>query len=148
AGTARLDCGTQGPREPVSRERIRGLRIFDITDIDNPKYIANVQTCRGSHTHTVVHDPHDANNVYVYISGTSGIRPSEELARCNANPWDPNNSNFRIEVVKVPLDHPERAEVVSSPAIFADPTSGVADALLYPRAHGASPADTARNRAQ
>ena len=146
APTARLDCGAQAPTEVVSRDRIRGLRIFDITDIDNPKYLANVQTCRGSHTHTVVHDPRDANNVYVYISGTSGIRPSEELARCNDNPWDPNNSNFRIEVIKVPLAHPEQAAVVTSPAIFADPTSGVANALLSPRAHGASPADSAANR--
>src|ERR1043166_4376707 len=101
APTARLRCGTQAPREPVSKERIRGLRIFDITDIDHPKYIANVQTCRGSHTHTVVDDPKDRENVYVYISGTSGIRPSEELARCNANPWDPNNSNLRIEGIKI-----------------------------------------------
>lgn len=146
APTARLDCGAQAPREVVSRDRIRGLRIFDISDINNPKYIANVQTCRGSHTHTVVHDPKDPNNIYVYISGTSGIRPSEELARCNDNPWDPNNSNFRIEVIKIPLAHPEQAAVVSSPAIFADPTSGVANGLVYQQGHGASPMDTAANR--
>ena len=146
APTARLDCGKDAPREVVSRDRIRGLRIFDITDIDHPKYLANVQTCRGSHTHTVVDDPKDKDNVYVYISGTSGIRPSEELARCNDNPWDPNNSNFRIEVIKIPLAHPDQAAVVSSPAIFADPTNGVANALLYPTAHAASPLDTANNR--
>jgi hypothetical protein len=150
APSARLDCGTQAPRDVVSSDRIRGLRIFDITDIDNPKYIANVQTCRGSHTHTVVHDPRDAANVYVYISGTSGVRPSEELARCNDNPWDPNTSQFRIEVIRVPLAHPEQAEVVSAPPIFADPTSGSAAGLAYVTSHGASPADTAnlRRRAQ
>jgi hypothetical protein len=146
APTARLDCGKDAPRDPVSKERIRGLRIFDISDIDHPKYIANVQTCRGSHTHTVVHDPKDNQNIYVYISGTSGIRPSEELARCNDNPWDPNNSNFRIEVIKIPLAHPEQAAVVSSPAIFTDPTSG--SELAYGVSHGASPADTAANRAR
>jgi hypothetical protein len=144
APTARLDCGKDAPRDPVSKDRIRGLRIFDISDISNPKYLANVQTCRGSHTHTVVNDPRDPNNVYVYISGTSAIRPTEELARCNDNPWDPNNSNFRIEVIKIPLAHPEQAAVVSSPAIFADPTTGMA--LLYQQGHGASPADTATNR--
>ena len=148
APTARLDCGKDAPREVVSRDRIRGLRIFDISDIDHPKYIANVQTCRGSHTHTVVDDPKDPNNIYVYISGTSSIRPSEELARCNDNPWDPNNSNFRIEVIKIPLAHPEQAAVVSSPAIFADPTSGVANGLVYQQGHGASPMDTAQNRKQ
>jgi hypothetical protein len=147
APSARLDCGTQAPSDVVSKERIRGLRIFDITDIDNPKYIANVQTCRGSHTHTVVHDPKDSKNVYVYISGTSGIRPSEELARCNDNPWDPNNSNFRIEVIKIPLDHPEQAAVVTSPRIFADPTTNADAGLIYIQSHGTSPADTMRIRA-
>jgi hypothetical protein len=146
APTARLDCGKDAPREAVSKDRIRGVRIFDISDIDHPKYLANVQTCRGSHTHTVVDDPNDKANIYIYISGTSAIRPSEELARCNDNPWDPNNSNFRIEVIKVPLAHPEQAEVVSSPAIFADPTTG--NALLYAASHGASPADSAANRAR
>ena len=147
APTARLDCGSKAPTEVVSKDRIRGLRIFDISDIDHPKYLTNVQTCRGSHTHTVVDDPKDKENIYVYISGTSGIRPSEELARCNDNPWDPNNSNFRIEVIKIPLAHPEQAAVVSSPAIFADPTAPTGE-LLAPTAHGASPADTAANRAR
>jgi len=146
APSARLDCGKEAPREVVSRDRVRGLRIFDITDINNPQYLTNVQTCRGSHTHTVVDDPRDKDNIYVYISGTSAIRPTEELARCNANPWEPNNSNFRIEVIKIPLAHPDQAEVVSSPAIFDDPTNGVANELLYPRAHAASPLDTANNR--
>ena len=143
APSARLDCGTTAPREPVSKDRIRGLRIFDISNIDQPKYIANVQTCRGSHTHTVVHDPRDAENVYVYISGTSGVRPVEELARCNDNPWDPDNSLFRIEVIRIPLAHPERAAVVSSPRIFADPTTNADAGLLSPRSHGRSPADSA-----
>jgi hypothetical protein len=146
APTARLDCGKDAPREAVSKDRIRGVRIFDISDIDHPKYLANVQTCRGSHTHTVVDDPNDKANIYIYVSGTSAIRPSEELARCNDNPWDPNNSNFRIEVIKIPLAHPEQAAVVSSPAIFADPTTG--NALLYAASHGASPADSAANRAR
>jgi hypothetical protein len=147
APTARLDCGTQGVTEVVSKDRIRGVRIFDITDIDNPKYLTNVQTCRGSHTHTVVHDPKDKKNVYIYISGTSGIRPSEELARCNDNPWDPNNSNFRIEVIKVPLANPAAAAVVTTPRIFADPTTGADAGLLYIQGHGTSPADTQRIRA-
>jgi hypothetical protein len=148
APTARLDCGATAPREPVSKDRIRGVRIFEISDIDHPKYIANVQSCRGSHTHTVVDDPKDKENIYIYVSGTSAIRPSEELARCNDNPWDPNNSNFRIEVIKIPLAHPEQAAVVSSPAIFADPTTGNVAGLPYEASHGASPADTAANRAR
>ena len=79
APTARLDCGKDAPRETVSRDRVRGLRIFDITDIDNPKYLTNVQTCRGSHTHTVVEDPKDKQNVYIYVSGSAPIRSPNEL---------------------------------------------------------------------
>jgi hypothetical protein len=139
APTARLDCGANAPREPVSRERIRGLRIFDISDISHPKYLANVQTCRGSHTHTVVHDPNDPNNVYVYISGTSSVRPSAELPGCVADPNDPNTALFRIEVIKVPLAHPEQAAIVSSPRIFADDAHP--NGLRSPGQHGASPAD-------
>jgi hypothetical protein len=139
AQTARLDCGTTAPRETVSKDRIRGLRIFDITDIDNPKYLANVQTCRGSHTHTVVTDPKDPNNIYVYISGTSGVRPAEELPGCVADADAPNTSQFNIEVIKVPLAHPEQAAIVSTPRIFADMSSGRAAGLAYPTSHGAAP---------
>src|SRR5690242_21338579 len=70
----RLDCGTQGVHDSVSAARLRGIRIFDIADITNPKYIGNVQTCRGSHTHTVVVDPNDRDNVYVYVSGSAPVR--------------------------------------------------------------------------
>ncbi len=80
--SGRLDCGTQGVKDTVSQERLRGLRIFDISDISNPKYIGNVQTCRGSHTHTVLVDPKDPENVYVYISGSAGVRSPSELAGC------------------------------------------------------------------
>ena len=68
----------------VSKERFRGVRIFDITDLKNPKQVAAVQTCRGSHTHTLVTDPKDKENVYVYGSGTGGVRSGEELAGCSA----------------------------------------------------------------
>ena len=83
ATSGRLDCGAQGVPDTVSTERIRGVRIFDISDIAHPKYVANVQTCRGSHTHTVVTDPHDTANVYVYISGTAPVRSPNELAGCS-----------------------------------------------------------------
>src|SRR5678816_1210593 len=139
APSARLDCGAQAPTSPVSKDRIRGLRIFDITDIDNPKYLANVQTCRGSHTHTVVDDPKDKENVYVYISGTPDVRPSEELPRCHADPGASNTALFRIEVIKIPLDHPEKADVVSGAAIFAD--NSKLGSLRNTLGHGASPAD-------
>jgi hypothetical protein len=121
APTARLDCGTQGVRDTVSHERIRGIRIFDGTDIRNPKYIANVQTCRGSHTHTVVTDPDDTANVYVYVSGSAGVRSPSELPGClDAPQEDPNTVRFRIEVIQIPLANPQAARIVSSPRIFQD----------------------------
>jgi hypothetical protein len=137
SNSGRLDCGTGGVKDPVSKERIRGIRVFDATDIANPKYLANVQTCRGSHTHTVVHDPNDNDNVYVYISGSSGVRPAAELPGCiNLMPeQDPNSAHFRIEVIKVPLAHPDQAAIVSSPRIF--------DNLAAPPTHGEAASDIA-----
>jgi hypothetical protein len=135
APSARLDCGTEGVKDTVSHERIRGIRIWDVTDITHPKIITNVQTCRGSHTHTLLVDPKDPDNVYIYISGSSTVRSPTELAGCvNAGPdQDPNGAKFRIEVIKVPLAHPEQAAVVSSPRIF--------QGLDQAPAHGAAPAD-------
>src|SRR5258707_2861629 len=126
--SGRLDCGTEGVHDSVSTARLRGIRIFDITDIAAPKYLTNVQTCRGSHTHTVVEDPNDKENVYVYVSGSSGVRSPSELAGCVrlAPDEDANSALFRIEVIKVPLAHPEQARIVSSPRIFNDLTEAKA----------------------
>jgi len=133
----RLDCGTQGVEEAVSHHRLRGIRIFDITDIQNPQYIANVQTCRGSHTHSVLVDPDDDENVYIYVSGSAPVRPAEELPGCSAAlpDEDPNSALFRIEVIQVPLANPEQAAIVSSPRIFQD--------LVAPPEHGPSQEDIA-----
>jgi hypothetical protein len=117
--TGRIDCGIQGVPEPVSPDRLRGIRVFDISDIRNPTYVANVQTCRGSHTHTVVTDPRDKENVYIYVSGSSRVRSAEELPGCKDGPIDdPETARFRLEVIKVPLAAPEKAAIVSSPRIF------------------------------
>jgi len=148
----RLDCGiqgfpapalptsaTQGPPMPApSKERFRGVRIFDISDIRNPKQVAAVQTCRGSHTHTLVVDPKDKKNVYIYVSGTSFVRQAEELPGCSAEgpDKDPNTSLFRIEVIKVPVTAPQNAKVVSSPRVFMDARTGVLNALSSGATHG------------
>jgi hypothetical protein len=131
----RTDCGTQGVPDSVSRERLRGIRIFDITDIAHPRYLTNVQTCRGSHTHTVVTSPDDTANVYIYVSGTAPVRSPSELTGCSAAPpeEDPNTALFRIEVIQVPLATPERAHIVSSPRIF--------DSLTAPARHSEASQD-------
>ena len=108
------------PPPPAQKDRFRGVRIFDITDIKNPKQVAAVQTCRGSHTHTLVVDPNDKDNVYIYVSGTSFVRQAEELAGCSgqAPDKDPNTALFRIDVIKVPLAAPQDAKIVSTPRLF------------------------------
>lgn len=133
----RLDCGAQGVRETASADRLRGIRIFDISDITQPEYISNVQTCRGSHTHSVLKDPNDDENVYIYVSGSAPVRPSEELPGCSAAlpGEDPNSALFRIEVIKVPLANPQDAAVVNSPRIFED--------LEAPPTHGLAPEEIA-----
>jgi hypothetical protein len=139
APNARLDCGKQGfgPADSVSKDRIRGVRIFDITDIRNPKYITSVQTCRGSHTHTLVEDPKDPNNVYLYISGSSPVRSPNEMSTCvRATPdKDPKSSLFQIEVIKVPLAHPEQAAIINGARIFQN--------LAPAPSHGEGPDDRA-----
>jgi hypothetical protein len=151
----RLDCGTQGfppappPAKPLGKDekpdpppaqkdRFRGVRIFDITDIKNPKQVAAVQTCRGSHTHTLVTDPNDKDNVYLYVSGTSFVRQNEELAGCSgeAPEKDPKTALFRIDVIKVPLASPQDAQIISSPRLFSDPSTGKLNALSSGGSHG------------
>jgi hypothetical protein len=149
----RLDCGVQGfppgpppttgeEEKPVApapqKDRFRGVRIFDISNIKSPRQVAAVQTCRGSHTHTLVVDPKDKKNVYIYVSGTSFVRQGAELAGCSgdAPDKDPNTSLFRIDVIKVPLAAPQNAKVVSSPRVFINPRTGALNGLSNGGAHG------------
>ena len=135
--SGRVDCGGQGIQDSVSTERMRGIRIFDIGDVAHPRLITNVQTCRGSHTHTLLTDPHDTANVYLYVSGSAPVRSPSELAGCSALPpeRDPNSELFRLEVIQVPLAHPEQAHVVSKPPILTG--------LAAPPEHGEAPEDVA-----
>jgi len=148
----RLDCGPQGfvpepapaagqPQQnhpAAQKDRFRGVRIFDISDIGNPKQVGAVQTCRGSHTHTLVVDPKDKNNIYIYVSGTSFVRQSEELAGCSEEKpdKDPNTALFRIDVIKVPVAAPQSAQIVSSPRVFMDSRTGAINGLNNGGTHG------------
>jgi hypothetical protein len=157
----RTDCGTQGialplgyvapppppppapaapgapaprrerPLPPPSPDRFRGVRIFDISDMSNPRQVAAVQSCRGSHTHSLLIDPKDKENIYVYISGTGAVRQADELAGCSSGDpgANPNTALFRIDIIKVPLAHPEQAKIVSSPRIFTDQQTGAINGL-------------------
>jgi hypothetical protein len=175
AANGRLDCGTQGfpapagaaptpepvaapaapdapparPQrapEPASPDRMKGIRIFDISDITKPKQITDVQTCRGSHTHTLLIDPKDKDNVYVYVSGSAPVRPEEELGGCTGKEDDPNTALFTIVVIKVPLAHPELAKVVNSPRIFSDAETGSMNGLWKGGNHGDGTQTTSATR--
>jgi hypothetical protein len=124
----RVDCGLQGVVPPVSNERFRGVRIFDITDLKNPKQVAAVQTCRGSHTHTLVPDPKDKSHIFLYASGTGGVRSGEELVGCSGKDpkEDPNTSLFSIDVIEVPIATPSQARIVNQPRLFASAEGNLA----------------------
>ena len=131
----RLDCGLEGVTEDVSADRFRGLRIFDISDLARPQQVGAVQTCRGSHTHSVV--TADDERIIVYNSGTSTIRDDEELAGCYDIPGDVRTALFRIDVIEIPIDDPASARIVHSPAVFADPSDeGVLAGLWRGGDHG------------
>jgi hypothetical protein len=134
----RLDCGTQGVVETASKERFRGIRIFNISDLKKPKQVAAIQTCRGSHTHTLVTDPKDTANIYVYGQGTGAVRPGEELAECSGGDpkENPNTALFSIDIIKVPLAAPEKAAIVNRPRIFADTATGNIAGLWTGGDHG------------
>ena len=135
----RLDCGLQGVPEPISDERVKGIRIFDVSDFTNPTQVAAVQTCRGSHTHTVVSDPTTVSgSIFVYVSGTSAVRDDEELAGCSSDsPFeDENSALFRIEVIEIPAENPAAARIVNRPFIFADPDNGTLAGLWDGGDHG------------
>lgn len=131
----RIDCGTQGAAGAVNPERFKGVRIFDISDIDNPVQLPGVQTCRGSHTHTLVTDPADPANIYIYNSGTGAVRSPLELAGCenaaltSAPVTEGNPTQWRIDVIKVPLAAPQTAAVVTQPRIFTDEETGAFNGL-------------------
>ena len=134
----RLDCGLQGVSDTVSKERFRGIRIFDITDIRKPRQVAAVQTCRGSHTHTLVPDPKNPSRIFVYGSGTGTVRPGEELEGCSGKDAkeDPNTSLFSIDVIEVPLGAPQNAKIVNQPRIFMDEGTGNIAGLWQGGNHG------------
>lgn len=133
----RVDCGLEGVTEDVSDIRFRGIRIFDISDMARPRQVGQVQTCRGSHTHSIVSGPGDDGKIIVYNSGTSSVRDGEEMEGCfDESPGDERTSLFRIDVIEIPIDDPGRARIVSSPTVFADAETGRLAGLWQGGDHG------------
>ena len=140
----RLDCGLQGAGSEPTPERFRGIRIFDISNLEMPIQVGAVQTCRGSHTHSVVSGPDEDGIIIVYNSGTSSIRDEEELAGCFDSPGDSRTALFRIDVIEIPVDDPSKARIVKSPAVFADEETGILAGLWRGGDHGDSTQQTSR----
>ena len=140
----RVDCGRQGISTDVSPERFRGIRIFNIADRARPIQVGQVQTCRGSHTHSVVSGPGKDGKIIVYVSGTSQVRKGEELAGCVGEAGDPGTALFRIDVVEIPVANPSQARIIDRPAVFADPKSGSLAGLWRGGAHGEGTQETSR----
>ena len=139
----RIDCGLEGISEDISDERFRGLRIFDISDLKRPRQVGQVQTCRGSHTHSVVSGPDADGKIIVFNSGTSSVRDGEELEGCVGEVvGDERTALFRIDVIEIPVDDPSQSRIVSSPAVFADPETGRLAGLWQGGDHGDETQDT------
>jgi uncharacterized protein (DUF305 family) len=141
----RLDCGLEGVIEDVSAERFRGLRIFDIADLTRPVQVGAVQTCRGSHTHSVVSGPDENGKIIVYNSGTSSVREEEEMPGCfDESPGDDRTALFRIDIIEIPVADPGSARIIDSPAVFADPETGVMAGLWHGGDHGDETQETSQ----
>lgn len=141
----RIDCGLEGVSADVSAERFRGLRIFDISNPLQPVQVGQVQTCRGSHTHSVVSGPDKDGVIIVYNSGTSRVRDEKELAGCIGDiPGDDRTALFRIDVIEIPVADPSKARIIDSPAVFADRETGRLAGLWQGGDHGDETQKTSR----
>jgi uncharacterized protein (DUF305 family) len=141
----RVDCGLEGVSEDVSDDRFRGIRIFDISDPTRPVQVGAVQTCRGSHTHSVVAGPDEDGKIIVYNSGTSSVREEEEMEGCfDESPGDYRTALFRIDVIEIPVDDPGKSRIVHSPTVFADPDSGILAGLWRGGDHGDETQETSQ----
>jgi len=141
----RVDCGLDGVLEDVSAERFRGIRIFDISDLTRPIQVGAVQSCRGSHTHSVVSGPDADGNIIVYNSGTSSVREEDELEGCfDESPGDDRTALFRIDVIEIPMENPANSRIIDSPAVFADPETGILAGLWRGGDHGDETQETSR----
>ena len=133
----RLDCGLEGVSPEPSEERFRGLRIFDISNPLMPIQVGAVQTCRGSHTHSVVDGATADGKIIVYNSGTSSVRDQEEMGDCFEDiPGDDRTALFRIDVIEIPISDPSQSKIVNSPTVFADSETGVLAGLWRGGDHG------------
>ncbi len=106
--SSRSDDSCNSTTQPATEKSSwEGIKVFDISDVRHPEYVASVETACGSHTHTLVPERKD---VYVYVSSYS---PSATFPDCQP-PHD------GISVIKVPRKAPQQAKVIDFPVLFPD----------------------------
>ena len=138
---SRIDCGLEGVNRDSSPERFRGIRIFDISNLYEPKQVGAVQTCRGSHTHSVVSSSKKEGKIIVYNSGTGRVRDNEEKADCFG--WDGGGSSyFSIDIIEIPINNPSKSKIVKSPKVFMDLETGNIAGVWRGGDHGDDTQDT------
>ncbi len=143
SNSGRVDCGRQGVPAGPSPERFRGVRIFDISDMTRPVQVGQVQTCRGSHTHSIVSE--DDQRMIIYNSGIANVRDEAELAGCvTGAPGDPRTALFRVDVIEIPLADPSQARIIDSPTVFANEETGEVAGLWRGGDHGPGTQTTSR----
>ena len=129
----RKDCGKAPVTDPS--QHTAGVRIFDVSNPSEPKLVKNIETCKGSHTHSLLPSKKDKNILYIYVSGSGGARAENDLPGCKngTDPADTTNAMYRLDVIKVDLRKPDSAYVVTGARIF----TGLGPAPRPGRAGGA-----------
>ena len=86
-----------------------GLRLFDVTDPENPEFMRFYRTECGSHTHTLVPD---GKRVHAYVASyplLSQITPQEDLDEAGDLACDAPHS--KISIVTLPVGDPANGSV-------------------------------------
>ncbi|WP_370017698.1 LVIVD repeat-containing protein [Planotetraspora sp. GP83] len=112
-----------GRGDPSLETSWEGIRIFDISDVGNPRYVKAVRTECGSHTHALIPGP-DIDYLYVSSPG-----PIPDTANCGP-------PHEMISIVEVPVNDPAAARVAATPTLFqgrdAGKFGGCHDMTVYP----------------
>ena len=122
AGNSRADCGFGGVPDPISKERVRGIRIFDIKDVEESEARdERADLPRLAHAHRRHAAERQGKRLHLRLRARPAcVRPRKCRAASDtgADAADPNNARFRLEVIKVPLAAPEKAAIFNAARIF------------------------------
>jgi hypothetical protein len=109
-----------------------GLRVFDVSNPRDPKYVTAVRTDCGSHTHTVLPQ---RDRLLIYVQ-------SYDIGARKYNCDSAKTQHDKISIVEIPKANPAAARVIETPVLFPDggndgtsgtlrPTTGCHDITVY-----------------